>query len=172
MRRRHSARWESSVTTRRGSPRALAHAKVKVARLTAPDHRGDEALAHPIRLQHAAEIHGIRDAGPAEGHHDVADHEPTLGGGAARLHGDHDHRRVLLEAEALAEGVGQAERLGADAEVRTRDVAAALEPVEESLDDRGGNGQMLAPARSGGVDADDLPAHVHQGSAGESWIED
>src|SRR5215467_6873558 len=125
MRRSRSARWERSVTTRQGSPRALAHAKVKVVRLPAPDHRGDEALAHSVWLQHAAEIHGICDAGPPEGHYDVADHEPTLGGGASRLDGDYDHRRVLLEAEALAEGVGQVERLGADAEIGTRDVAAA-----------------------------------------------
>src|SRR5262249_58754042 len=79
--------------------------------------------------------------------------------------------RVLLEAHALAKGIRQSERLGADAEIGTRNVAAALESVEERLDDRGRNGQVLAPARSRGVDADDLPAHVHQGSTGESWIE-
>src|SRR5262252_389922 len=111
MRRSRSARWERSVTTRWGSPRTLAHAKVKVVRLTAPDHRGDEALAHAVWLQRAAKSHGIRDAGSSEGHHDVADHEPSLCGGAARLHGDHDHRRVLLKAEALTKGVGQAEWL-------------------------------------------------------------
>src|SRR5215470_2127304 len=171
MRRSRSARWERSVTTCQGSPGTLAHAKVKVTWLTAPDHRGDEALAHPVWLQHAAKIHGIRDAGSSEGHHDVADHEPTLGGRTARLHGDHDHGRVLLEAHALTKGIRQSERLGADAEIGTRDVAAALESVEERLDDRGRNGQVLAPARSRGVDPDDLPAHVHQGSAGESWIE-
>src|SRR5215831_1381380 len=171
MRRRRSTRYERSVTTPQSSPGALAHAKVKVVRLTAPDYRGDETLAHAIRLQHTAEIHGIRNAGPAEGHQDVADHEPTLGGGTGRLHGDHDHRRGLLQAEALAKRVREAHGLGADSEVGAGDVSAALEPVEEAVDDDGGNGQVLAPARPRGVDADHLPAHVHQGSAGESWIE-
>src|SRR5580765_5695856 len=154
-----------------GAPRALADGHRQVSRLAAAKDRRGDALADAIRPEGRLEIGRIGDAMGAERDDHVADREARRGGRAARLHLDDDHRGLLIEREALAQLFRQTHGLGAHAQVRARNSAAAQQLVDDTIHRRRGNGEMPVPRGARGVDADDAALHVDQRSAGEARIE-